>query len=401
MNQQETHSTLTASGQPRSPLFSRKWVTMMLIIMLTVATAIAIFGIILRVRARTVLAIQNQELAAPTVLTAPPIPGEPASEIALPGNVQAFVDSPVYARTSGYLHKWYFDIGARVRKGQLLAEIESPEVDRQLLQARADLATAEANASNAQTTAVRYQGLLHSNAVSQQDTENASTLAAATATAVKSAQANVQRLEQLVNFEKIYAPFDGVITARNVDIGTLIDAGANKELFHMAAAQTLRVFVNVPQIYSRNAIPGIMADLTFNEFPGRRFQGRMVRTSNQIDPVSRTLLAEIDVDNRSGELLPGAFTQVHLKLDTQSQHASYISPVTALIFRSEGLRVATVVRSNIAKLVPIVIGRDDGSVVQVVTGLDPNSQVIQNPPDSIIDGEKVEVVSHATAGGGK
>jgi RND family efflux transporter MFP subunit len=359
---------------------------MMLIIMLTVATAIAIFGIILRVRARTVLAIQNQELAAPTVLTAPPIPGEPASEIALPGNVQAFVDSPVYARTSGYLHKWYFDIGARVRKGQLLAEIESPEVDRQLLQARADLATAEANASNAQTTAVRYQGLLHSNAVSQQDTENASTLAAATATAVKSAQANVQRLEQLVNFEKIYAPFDGVITARNVDI---------------AAAQTLRVFVNVPQIYSRNAIPGIMADLTFNEFPGRRFQGRMVRTSNQIDPVSRTLLAEIDVDNRSGELLPGAFTQVHLKLDTQSQHASYIIPVTALIFRSEGLRVATVVRSNIAKLVPIVIGRDDGSVVQVVTGLDPNSQVIQNPPDSIIDGEKVEVVSHATAGGGK
>jgi len=372
-----------------------------LFLLLTVVLVVS--GIVTRVRARNILVTDTKELAEPTVLVAPPTIGAPVQEIAIPGNVQAFVDSPVYARTSGYLRKWYFDIGAHVHKGDLLAEIESPEVDQQLSQAREDLATAQATSANAQITAARYQGLLQSNAVTKQDTDNFTAQAAAALTTVKSAQANVKRLEDLVSFEKVYAPFDGVVTARNVDIGTLIDAGANKELFHLAAVQVLRVYVNVPQMYSRDATKGVTADLTFDEYPGRRFQGRLVRTSNQIDPVSRTLLAEVDVDNHNGELLPGAYTQLHLKLNQHTQQATYMVPASTLVFRKEGLRVAVVVNGDTAKLIPISIGQDNGKEIQVVSGLDANSQVIQDPPDSLIDGEKVEVVKHQadkSSGGG-
>src|SRR5579883_2314367 len=372
-----------------APPMSRRGAVAFLIVVLIVAAILAVTGIIPRVRARTQLQNETSELAAPTVLVAAPQLGAPAEEVVLPGNIFAYVDSPIYARTSGYLRKWYFDIGAHVRKGQLLAEIESPEVDQQLAQARADLLTAEANAKYAQMTASRYQDLVKSNAVSRQDTENFTTQAAATNTQVKSALANVQRLEQLVSFEKIYAPFDGVVTARGVDIGQLIDAGANRELFHLADEHILRVYVNVPQLYSLACKPGVTADLTFVEYPGRTFQGRIVRTAKAIDPTSRTLLVEVDVDNRSGDLVPGAYAQVHFKL--QSPVRSLIVPVLALLFRSEGLRVA-IIEGNKAKLVPITIGRDDGRVVEVTAGLHPEDQVIQNPPDSIIDGEVVHVV---------
>ena len=282
----------------------------LLLIVLAVGAILAANGIIGRIHARTEVADQTNALAAPTVIVNPPGRGQPQQEIILPGNLEAFIDSPIYARTDGYLKKWYFDIGAHVRKGQLLADIESPEVDQQLAQAQADLATAETNTANARVQSTRYQELVKTDSVSQLDTDNFKTQAAAGDTAVKSARANVQRLSELVGFEKVYAPFDGVITARNIDIGQLIDAGAGNgttsgtELFHLAAAQTLRVYVNVPQVYSQGLKQGMTADLTFNELPGRKFTGRLVRTSRQIDPTSRTLLVEFDVDNRSGELFP-------------------------------------------------------------------------------------------------
>jgi RND family efflux transporter MFP subunit len=371
-----------------SPI-SRAGAITFLIVVLVAAAVLAVTGIIPRLRARTKLQDETNALAAPDVLVSKPQQGAPSEEVVLPGNIFAFVDSPIYARTSGYLKKWYFDIGARVTKGQLLAEIESPEVDQQLAQARADLLTAEANAKFAQTTSARYQDLVKTNAVSQQDTENFTTQASATSTQVKSAQANVQRLEQLVSFEKVYAPFDGVVTARNIDVGQLIDSGATKEMFHLAAEQTLRVYVNVPQVYSLACKPGVVADLTFVEYPGKKFQGKIVRTSKAIDPTSRTLLVEVDVDNRKGELVPGAYAQVHFKLN--NEQPTLIIGVPALIFRSQGLQVATVVDGK-AKLVPITIGRDDGKVVEVVQGLQPDDEVVTNPPDSIIDGEVVNVI---------
>jgi RND family efflux transporter MFP subunit len=364
-----------------------------LLVLLIAGAIVAVVGIVQRKHAGLALAAETNALAAPDVLLSKAQSGSPSSEIVLPGNIIAYEDAPIYARTDGYLSHWYFDIGAHVRKGQLLAVISSPEVDQQLLQARADLATAESNASYAKTTAKRYQGLLGQDAVTEQDTENFTTQAKSTSTTVQSQIANVQRLEQLTSFEKIYAPFNGVVTSRSVDIGQLIDLGAAKELFHMASTDVLRVYVNVPQVYSRDALPGAKAQLTFAEYPGRSFEGTLVRTAKSIDLASRTLLVEVDVDNRKGELTPGAYTEVHLKVGRPVSNV--IIPVSALLFRKEGLRVATVEHSggnDIAKLVPITIGRDDGDTVQVVSGLDENTPIITNPPDSVIDGEKVHVL---------
>jgi RND family efflux transporter MFP subunit len=373
----------------KPPISGRK-AMLWAVVLLAIAIILAITGIVPRLHARTDLRHQTDASAAPDVLVATPTMGQPSQEIVLPGNIYAYTDSPIYARTSGYLKSWHFDIGAHVRKGQLLAVIESPEVDQQLAQAKADLATAQATAGNAKVQSTRYQDLLKANAVSKQDTDTFTTQAASTSTQVKAAQANVQRLEQMVGFEKIYAPFDGTITARNVDIGTLIDAGANKELFHMAAERVLRVYVNVPQMYSHACVPGVAADLTFAEYPGQQFSGKIVRTSKAIDPASRTLLVEVDVDNRAGKLFPGAYAQVHFQL--KDTHPALIIPVPALMFRSDGLRAGVVKDGDIARLVPVVIGRDDGNVVEVVSGLQPQDEVIQSPPDSLIDGEKVHVV---------
>jgi len=374
------------------PPISGKKAVPWIFVLLIGAVILSAIGIIPRIRAKTTLQHQTDALAAPDVIVATPVLGQPSQEVVLPGSIYAYTDSPIFARTSGYLKHWYFDIGANVKQGQLLAVIESPEVDQQLAQAKADLATAQANAGNAKVQSNRYQGLLKDNAVSQQDTDTFTTQAASTSTQVTSALANVQRLEQLVGFEKVYAPFSGTLTARDVDTGTLIDAGANKELFHMADERVLRVYVNVPQIYSEACTPGITADLTFDEYPGQRFQGKIVRTSRAIDPASRTLLVEVDVDNRQGKLFPGAYTQVHFKLN--NMQPSLIIPVPTLIFRSEGLRVGVLRNGDTAKLVPITIGRDDGRMVEVVAGLQPQDQVIQSPPDSLIDGEKVHVIQN-------
>jgi RND family efflux transporter MFP subunit len=372
-------------------------------ILVAAAVLLAAFGILSRRHADTVLARDTQETAAPTVSVAPAKAGAPVDEFVLPGNVTAYTDAPIYARTDGYLEHWYYDIGARVKQGDLLAVIATPELDQQLAQAEADLVTAETNAGNAKVQAERYKGLVDSDAVSKLDTDTFVTQAASTSSAVKSAQANVQRLKEMQSFEKIYAPFPGVVTARNVDTGQLINQGAGTEMFHMQALQTLRVYTNVPQLYSQTAKRGMKIALTFPEHPGQTFQGTLVRTADAIDPVSRTLLVEIDLANRDGQLLPGALAQVHFKTPPAGQ--TYIVPTAALIFRKEGLQVGTVVNSSrgtVAHLVPIVIGVDDGATAQVVNGLSAGDQVIQDPPDSLIEGEKVTVEkpgSQSNAGG--
>ena len=296
---------------------NRGW--LYVILALLIVGAVVVAGILPRLKARAALKVETNEEAVPNVSVIHPKLGAPQQEIVLPGNMQPFQDSPIYARTNGYLKKWYVDIGGHVKSGELLAEIETPEVDQQLDQARADLNTAEANYGLAQTTATRYQDLAKSDSVSKQDVDNATGDFAAKKAMLASAQSNVRRLEQMQSFEKIYAPFAGVITARNTDVGHLINSGAGApatELFHIAATQTLRVFINVPQADSQAAKPGLVADLTLPEFPGKTFKGKLVRTADSIDPATRTLLVEVDVDNANGELLPGAYTEVHLKVPT-------------------------------------------------------------------------------------
>jgi RND family efflux transporter MFP subunit len=327
------------------------------------------------------------------VIVQAPKQSSSSSEIVLPGDMQAFIDAPIYARTNGYLQSWYFDIGARVKKGQLLAIIDTPEVDQQLSQARADLNTAQANFALSGLTEQRYQDLKSTDAVSKQDVDNAHGDFESKKAQVSSAQANVKRLEDLQSFTRIYAPFDGVITARNTDIGQLIDSGSGtpaKELFHIAAINTLRVYINVPQQYSTSAKPGLTADLTLAQFPGRTFQGHLVRTANAIDLATRTLLVEVDVDNKTGELLPGAYVQVHLK--TPNAIPAYTVPVSALIFRSAGLQLGVVGSDNKARLVSVTPGRDFGTEIEIVTGLNAGDKVIINPPDSLVDGEVVQIV---------
>ena len=326
------------------------------------------------------LAKTTTQLAAPTVIALPPKPGAPITDFVLPGNVTAYTDSPIFARTTGYLTRWYYDIGAHVKKGALLAEIATPELDQQLRQGEADLATAQAMANNAHIQADRYTDLVKTEAVSQQDTDTFVNQAASTAASVRSAQANVQRLKELQSFEKVYAPFDGVVTARNIDTGQLIDEGAARELFHMQALQVVRVYTNVPQLYTPAAKVGTKFNITFPEFPDKTFQGTLVRTAQaHFDPASRTLLVELDINNRDGQILPGALAQVHFK--TPIVNPTFVIPVSALIFRTQGLQVATLVDGDKAHLIPITIGQDDGATVQIVHGTElPTDNVIQDPP---------------------
>jgi len=386
----------SAAGQPRP-----RRTGLAVIVALLIVALVVVAGVIPRWKARAALKNTTNELAVPTVSVIRPKVGAPQTEIILPGNIQAFTDSPIYARTNGYLKKWYVDIGARVSSGQLLADIETPEVDQQLDQARADLNTAQANYRLSEITATRYQDLLKTDSVSKQEVDNANGDFEAKKAMVASADYNVKRLEQLQSFEKIYAPFDGVITARNTDVGHLINSGAGgpaTELFHIAALQKLRVYINVPQQYSQTARPGLTADLTLQEFPGRRFPGMLVRTADAIDVSSRTLLVEVDVDNSRGELFPGAYAEVHLKVPAGAP--ALILPVSALIFRSQGLQVGTVENGNRAALVNIVLGHDMGSEVEVVSGLKADDLVIANPPDSLISGETVRVAAASQSGPG-
>ena len=379
------------------------------ILLLIVAVVLGILGIVRRQHAGTVLAKYTDTTAAPPVAIDQPIFQQTAREIVLPGNIQAFTLAPIYARTTGYVKSWTHDIGSHVKQGDLLAVIETPELDQQLAQAKADLATAQTNAANAKTTASRYQDLIAANAVSQQDTDNFNTQLKASLTQVTSAEANVHRLEELQSFERITAPFDGVVTARNIDVGQLISAAGStttagagtivgsKEIFDISAIAKLRVFINVPQIYAPDAKTGVIATLTLPQYPGRKFTGKLVRTSDAVDPATRTLLAEVDVDNSSGELLPGSYTEVHLH--TSNPAPALIVPVSALILEPDGLHVAIVDSNNIAHLIAVSAGRDFGTNIEILTGLKPGQPVIANPPDSLTDGEKVRIVGKVTAGG--
>jgi RND family efflux transporter MFP subunit len=305
--------------------------------------------------------------------------------------MQAFTDTPIWARASGYLKVWHVDIGARVKRGELLAEIEAPEVDQQLQQARANLTVADANLKLAQITAERYNGLFKTDSVAKQDVDNAVQDAAAKTAAVNADKANVARLEQLVAYEKVYAPFDGIITARNVDVGALVDADTNspgKELFHLASNNVLRVYVNVPEAYSRAARPGVVSYLTLTEYPGRQFRGTVVRNAGSIDQNSRTLLVEVDVRNPSGELLPGSYVSVHLSLPSKVEAVTV--PANALLFRSEGLQIGKVHNGRV-QLTHIILGHDYGDTVEIVSGIDKSDAVIVNPSDSITQGQQVRI----------
>jgi RND family efflux transporter MFP subunit len=364
-----------------------------------IVAGVVVMGVVPRLRAKDALKTETRDLATPTVVVIHPKRGDPQQEIVLPGNMQAFEDAPIYARTNGYLKKWYVDIGGHVKAGQLLADIETPEVDQQLLVARADLNTAQANMNLSKITADRFDGLKNTDSVSKQDVDNAHGDFEAKKATVAAAGSNVRRLEETQAFNKIYAPFDGIITARNTDIGQLIDSGsggAAKEMFHIQSIRVLRVYINVPQQYSQAAKPGLTADLTLAEFPGRKFKGQLVRTANAIDQASRTLLVEVDVNNTTGELLPGGYTEVHLKLPETVP--TFILPVNTLIFRAQGLQIATV-QDGKASLVRIVLGRDFGSDVEVVSGLSGQEYVMVNPPDSLVEGEQVQIAQNQQQAG--
>lgn len=361
---------------------------------------VVVFGVHSRTLAASRLMEATDQAAIPSVNVVHPRPAAHAQDLVLPGNTQAFIDSPIYARTDGYLKRWFVDIGAHVRKGELLAEIETPELDQQLRQAKAELATAEANLNLSQITAERDENLLKTHSVSTQERDNAVNANVANRATVDSNQANVARLEQLQSFEKVYAPFDGIITARSTDVGALIDAGANapKELFHIAAINKLRIYVAVPEVYSRSAISGAPADLTLDEYPGELFHGVLVRNSNAIDAVSRTLLVEVDADNSGGRLKPGSYVQIHLKLPQDSR--SLTVPSNTLIFRRAGLEVA-VVHNGKAELVPVTPGHDYGDSMEILTGLQPQDDVILSPSDSLVSGTPVQLGNARSGGAGE
>jgi len=400
--EEKSEKTVERSAEPDnappSQAVSLRGLFVVLLLAGLVGAYVIYTGLTSRARANSSLERATLANSIPTVATIRPQVTGGAEEIVLPGNMQAFVDTPIWARSSGYLKQWHADIGARVKRGELLAEIEAPEIDQQLGQARAQLSTSQANLKLAQITAERYQNLFKTDSVAKQDVDNAVQAAAARTADVTSAQANVSRLEQLVAYEKVYAPFDGVITARNVDVGALVNAEANtpgKELFHLASNSTLRVYISVPEVYSRAAKPGVNANLTLSEFPGRLFHGVIVRDAKAIDVNSRTLLVEVDVRNPTGELLPGSYASVHLKLPSKTEAVTV--PSNTLLFRSEGLRVA-VARNGHVDLVPVILGRDYGDRVEIVSGIHAQDAVIVNPTDSIAAGQQVHTAAPGTRG---
>ena len=361
---------------------------------------VLILGIRSRVKAETTLGAVTDQMAVPSVSVVAPKHTAPATEIILPGNMQPFISSPIYARTDGYLKKWYFDIGAHVKAGELLAVIQTPEVDEQLAQARSTLNTAQANLELAQITRDRYQSLLKKHAVAQQDVDNAVGTYTANKAIVDADMANVRHYEALVSFEKVYAPFDGVITARNTDIGDLINSGSNTaprtDLFDIAQTRTFRVYVNVPEEYSQGIKPGqTVAEVALAEFPGKRFPGKLVRTSEAINATTRTLLVEVDLENPGGNLLSGSYAEVHLEIPAQT--STYLLPVSALIFRSDKLQVG-VVRNGKVAVTDVTPGHDFGDQIEIVAGLKADDQVVLNPPDSLLSGQEVTIVQAALPG---
>jgi len=404
--QSQTIEQISAQGQkPQAPTVGssprgsrRGWLVALAIFLAFIALLVS--GILQRLHTSAALRTETADLAVPTVSVVSPQHAAPSQEIVLPGNVQPYVTAPIFSRTNGYLQAWHFDIGAHVKKGQLLAVIATPEVDQQLGQSRSNLSTAEANLRLAEITKNRYEGLLKTRAVSQQDADNAIGTYNANKSIVAADQANVKQLEALQSFEKIYAPFDGIITARNTDVGALVDSGSaggvKSDLFHLSQVDRLRVYVNVPEEYSQAITSGLTTDLTLAEFPGTMFTGKLVRTSQAINYETRTLLAEVDVTNPTGKLLSGSYAEVHFKMP--GQVSTYILPTETLLFRKEGLRVA-VVKDNKAQLLPVTAGRDFGNTIEIISGLQGNESVIVSPPDSVVNGERLQIAQTTAAGG--
>jgi len=364
---------------------------------LVIALVLAVWGVSSRVLARDTLGKETTEAAIPTVATVKASEGTAGEELVLPGSVQAQFEAPIYARTSGYLKHWETDIGAPVKKGQLLAEIDAPEVDQQLAQAQADLATAEANYQLALSTNERWKGLLATDSVSKQDADEKAGDAAAKKTLVDSSRANLARLHDLESFKRVLAPFDGVVTVRNTDIGALINAGqgAGTELFRVSDTRRLRVYVQVPQPYAAATTPGLGAELRFAEHPGKHYPAKIAHTANALDPNARTLLVQLDVDNAKGDLFPGAYAEVHFKLPASVE--SLRLPSNTLLFRSAGLQVATVDADHRVTLKSITQGRDFGGTIEVLDGIAPGDEVVLNPPDSLVSGTTVRIAAAAPA----
>jgi RND family efflux transporter MFP subunit len=351
------------------------------------------WGIWSRNSAEAALVKVTDDEALPTVSVITAAAGPADEALVLPGTVQAEYETPIYARTSGYVKHWYTDIGTRVKAGTLLAEIDSPEVDQQLRQARADLATANANNLIAQQTAKRVHALLPTQSVSAEQDDQATSDAAAKAALVAAAEANVERLTQLVGFERVVAPYDGVVTARETDVGNLINAGSGSgpELFRVADTSKLRIYVQVPQSYAALVKPGVTAVLQFPEYPGRTFPANFTHSADAINPSARTLLVELEADNASGELFPGGYTDVHFKVPVAQRGVNI--PANTLLFRAEGVRVASLASNGLVTLHTVTLGRDFGPTVEVTTGLAPGEKIILNPPASLADGERVRVQS--------
>ncbi len=403
-----------ADRQPTRQATSRA--ILIVIVLLVVAVVVAIAGILPRLHARAALRKQTDSLAVPTVSVVTAESGKPMQEIVLPGTIQAYQDAPIYARTNGYIKSWSHDIGSHVRKGDLLAVIATPELDRQVDQARASLATTNANLRLSHVTAQRYQSLSGTQAVSQQSIDTASQNEKAQQASLAVAQQNLNQLLEMQSFERVYAPFSGIVTARNTDVGQLVDSGSNggtgsssmlsgstaasngnapQELFRVSNMAIVRIFVDVPGVNVPDIHPGVETDIDVPGYPGRMFKGKIVRTANALNLNTRTLMVEVDIDNHKGELLPGSYAQVHLKLPMKNP--ALIVPVSALMFRSEGLRLVTLDDQNHAHLQPISVGRDWGNQIEVLAGLNQGQRIVDNPPDSILDGEKVNVANTGNA----
>jgi RND family efflux transporter MFP subunit len=361
------------------------------LIALVIALVLAVWGIFSRVTARAALGKETAATALPTVVTLKPSHSPAGEDLVLPGDVQAFFAAPIYARTSGYLQNWYTDIGTHVKKGQLLAEIDAPEVDQQYSQAQADLATAQANYDLSHTTNVRWQGLLATDSVSKQDADEKAGDEAAKKAALESSRANVARLRDLESFKRVVAPFDGTVTARNTDIGALINAGQSSgaELFRVADTHRLRIYVQVPQPYAAMTAVGTSAALRFAEHPGKDYPAPVVNTADALDPGTRTLQVELQVDNDKGELFPGAYAEVHFKLPADAKILRL--PANTVLFRTAGLQIATVGADNHVTLKNVTQGRDFGTTIEIVSGLEADDNVILNPPDSLADGSQVRI----------
>jgi RND family efflux transporter MFP subunit len=373
-----------------------RWFLILFFIFLVLGT----YAVMQRRSEHAVLAEQTERMAVPYVSVIHATPINTDSEMVLPGTLKPYVESPIYARTNGYLKKWYRDMGSRVEKGEILAEIDTPEIDQELAQSKAQLVTAQANLSLASVTATRYQDLIKSDSVSRQDLDNANGDLAAKKAMEQSADANVKRLEEMESFKRVYAPFTGIITQRNVDPGTLINAGnggsATREMFNLAQIDPMRVYVSVPQSYSQSIHAGLKACLSLSELTQRNFCGQVVRTANAIDPNTRTLLTEVDVPNPAGTLLPGAYAEVHFDVKLTGTHLSL--PINALLFRPEGTLAAVVGADNKIEFRKLTIGRDLGNAVEVLQGIGPEDRIVVNPPDSMEQNETVNLAPQDASG---